>query len=367
MLAGAGRLRLITTLGAAKTRLGELARWFEVHAVKGSVPIALVALAGSWSRDEVTFHFPTNQLLSDCDVVVVVSSRSVVTSSILCRLITHKLNRELAPQFSDLGVSISAMDASTKQWSLATPEMYELLHHPRIILGDSNKLPCVRLAARDIPMWEGVRLVCNRSIELLCALLPSLDIQSSMRSPQGQNALAKLLISLSDARMLQMSCYKSTLRAKESWFLEETSTTPELRSLFRWAVKFKLNSVADQSRIPRVMDLELAYSEAIRTIETCTGGGVDELPRWLANTYKRSDFAMGVNRGILGVSGHPAPRLYVASLHVLRHLLGGDPSELSKASRAMRVVASPNLDALAMTQRIAARYSKSPQLVSLKS
>jgi len=186
-----------------------------------------------------------------------------------------------------------------------------------------------------------------------------------MRTPQGQNALAKLVIALGDARMLRVSYYESTLRGKESWILEENSTIPELRCLFGWAVKFKFNSIADQLRVPRIVDLELASSEAIRTIETCTGRSLDELPRWLAKAYSRSDFALGFNRGLLGISGHPTPRLYVASLHLLRHVVGGDPLDLSKASNAMRGVAGPNPAALTMTQRVAALYPKSPQLVSL--
>lgn len=180
-----------------------------------------ILLVGAAARGEISID-SDRALLSDLDFLVVLPQRSAMTALLAERRCRRRL-RALDAVFAQEApgkVSIGFASAVPRLWTLATPLMWELRAHARVLYGASEVRgwPAMR-RADQIPQWEGIRLVANRMCELLGAIGDLGDppaIEVAEPATRGlRYACVKLALACSEAQLIDTQNYRATYRERQ--------------------------------------------------------------------------------------------------------------------------------------------------------
>jgi hypothetical protein len=184
----------------------------------------LIALAvvGSAGRGEETWL--DGNLIGDIDLAAVVAYPNLLTPK----------------RFDKIGLSLNIDLGFFPLYSLKrylTLEFYEAKHTAWVFWGKTDVFDCVRLdQPSDIPKWEGLRLLLNRSMECIKArtkLIPT------------WYAAVKTFLALGEAELIFNECYESTYqnRWERLKISGEILGSRELFEKFEWATRIKLGMV----------------------------------------------------------------------------------------------------------------------------
>ena len=212
-----------------------------------------IILRGSFGRDEVSFGWINEKITyySDCEIIVI-NPKNQFKKNIT--EIATELSNEL-----QLKVEIADLEPELKyflkfglvKYIIPTIDNYELKYGSKVIYGENflEKLPIFN--AKDIPIWEGIRLILNRMIE--CSHYFNLYNQLTEISDQQKNNLYywinKLILACQDALLILIKKYHYSYRTRNKIFvhtyLDNFSNihhdVPSFLQLTIHATKFKLN------------------------------------------------------------------------------------------------------------------------------
>jgi hypothetical protein len=185
----------------------------------GTRNLIALAVVGSAARGEETWI--DGDLIGDIDLAAVVTYPNPWTSR----------------RFNNIGRSLNIDLGFFPLYSLKryhTVEFFEAKHTAWVFWGKTDVFDCVHLdKPSDIPKWEGLRLLLNRTMECIKArakLIPT------------WYAAAKTYLAIGEADLIFNECYESSYRSR----LERLKTSGEIlgsRELFEkfdWATRIKL-------------------------------------------------------------------------------------------------------------------------------
>lgn len=188
-----------------------------VKAVLAELEPQAIVLYGSFGRGEgsVGYEGGRPRLISDIELAVVPRS---FAGGLRARSIVAGLR---LPEGVDASVGVFTPERFTRirarNWpfgrSVLTLEQYELLTASRVLSG-SLPAGAVDVGPATICPWDGPRLVFNRSVELVEALVAPADAVGL------QKAVTKLLIACGDALLLGAGRYSSSYRERGLAFRE---------------------------------------------------------------------------------------------------------------------------------------------------
>jgi len=219
----------------------------------------VIIFKGSFGRDEISVKIMDNKchILSDCEVIVIPNSsiaRSLLFDSKKMRdlsyVLTQKLN--LKVEITDLEPELKFLiNHNMHQKILPTIDNYELKYGSKQVYGSNflEKMP--RFKERDIPIWEGIRLILNRMTEATYHF--SFYYQEGGLPKNKVDELFywtnKIVLSCQDALLILAGKYHYSYRIRNRRFIkifpryfpEVYTETPELLNLTIKATSYKLN------------------------------------------------------------------------------------------------------------------------------
>ena len=232
--------------------INEMIEMIKDEIVKSIHPKSII-LKGSFGRGEISVLMDKKlKFLSDCEVIVIPNKWKK-------RGDLARLSRELT-QKSGLKVEIADIELELKfcialhLWARirTTIDDYELKYGSKVIYGVDflEKLP--NFKAKDIPIWEGIRLMFNRMIESLHFF--SMDYLDEYPPKEEEYTLFfwinKVILACQDVLLIHAKKYQYSYKVRNEIFqeifpkqfraLEEQ--IPKFLSLTVNATEYKLNS-----------------------------------------------------------------------------------------------------------------------------
>jgi hypothetical protein len=211
-----------------------------------------VILTGSLARNEGTF-VPTSSgfaLLGDCDLLVMFREEATLASSSEMQ----KFENEAAAALLEAGIvatiSSSAIHANYLMSLLPSIFAYELRANGSVIWGDADCLQLIpSFEAKDIPLEDAWRMLCNRMIECLEHISPDQTVQAF--TPGASQALAKLYLDMATSLLTFLGLYRPSYRERLEQLMQLDSdqrarlpfSFQEFVDAVRKSTKWKLTSV----------------------------------------------------------------------------------------------------------------------------
>ena len=188
-----------------------------VAAVRQRVgPFEAVVLTGSFGRGEGGVYQDDSgrwRPVNDYDIFVV----SPRDSSPELKPLSESLAKELGLDYLDLGWT----DGQWGQWS-PTVANYDLKYGSQVIAGDTqilDRLP--NYAAADLPVYEAVKLLLNRTAGLLTGLRGEMLGGTALSADQHRylsNQIAKAQMALGDSYLIHWGGYDASYRLRRERF-----------------------------------------------------------------------------------------------------------------------------------------------------
>lgn len=219
-----------------RQQLGEITREIEERFGRATA----IVLTGSFGRGEGgVFRDPSGRYrpVNDYDLLVV-SDRNLGSG---LKALGDELAQKLGIDFIDLGWS----DGDWAHLPLSV-QNYDLKYGSQVIAGDATMLDRIpAYASADIPIYEAIKLLLNRSAGLLTGLRGEFFVGKQPSIEQRRyltNQIVKALISIGDWHLLRWECYDTSyyLRAARLQSLATGAGLPtKLVHKIVWAYQFK--------------------------------------------------------------------------------------------------------------------------------
>jgi predicted nucleotidyltransferase len=230
-----------------------------------------IVLVGSFGRGEGGVQLTPDGLraVNDYDLIIVVN-KPLERSAL--KELSSRLARELAVDFVDIGVLLRSELTKLEP----TVFNFDLKHGSQVLFGDRDLLQKVpHFEEADLPPWEGLQLLFNRTAGLLSAVSGA---QGSTTIQIGEpsyfaNQVVKALVSCGDSVLIIKGLYHHLCRVRAER-LDAILSTDNIASAADWDLvrkayseKLELGPLEMWSNgrflFPVVDCLRVAFSEAI--------------------------------------------------------------------------------------------------------
>lgn len=173
-----------------------------------------IILSGSFGRGEATVVRENRELrfLSDCEINLI-SAKYVSRSKL--RKLTLEIKEETGLQVDIYGTTLSIYLLVPAMHKMMKPTIqnYELKYGSRVLYGKNYLRRIPDFQPKDIPLWEGIRLLFNRMAEALNYF--PVDNGLSHESVFWSN---KILLACQDSLLLSMREYHHSYRTRNAMF-----------------------------------------------------------------------------------------------------------------------------------------------------
>jgi hypothetical protein len=291
-----------------------------------------ILIVGAAARNEITVG-PNGLVLSDLDFLVVFKTRNLISSTLKgwkYQKAILEIKNKIAAEYN-VEISIGLTNSSKKYWAMATPLMWELKGNAVVLDGDDRVKEWPKIQSdKEIPAWEGIRLIANRTCELLGVIAnsPTRDEEGILKL---QYVCMKLALACSEAVLISAQLYRSTYRERQSQHdLVAYRFSGSNNPLIRAAYRAKLG----QDQAFYSLDItELIQSSIKCCMYTLESLGIKERSDWVKRGWTERPYFVGfptdilffvenLLRGNLVAARHAIMDVYADALTISKKLAG---------------------------------------------
>lgn len=225
-----------------------------VNQIVGVFHPGSIILSGSFGRGEGSVLYQNNNvnIISDFEIGVISKKYH---KRFLCRKIVQEINHDLDIDLT-LNFYLPSRFTKNKTTNLSiraqhlTIDQYELRYGSKLLYGKDYLSKMKDYSPKDIPTWEGIRLIFNRMAESLKYFFPD---RNGSRELSLKKWICKTILACSDALLISIGKYHFLYRIRAKNFIDEylahfqellAACVPEFPDLVAKSIKFKLGSAA---------------------------------------------------------------------------------------------------------------------------